>query len=129
LGYISADEQILLKIRKYAGKLNEAFSHIESANDQEIDDGMYGLVVAQCLTNLNSLALRIENDDISDKLAILTSKRTAVTRNIAAHDYDAINWGIVKSNCRLILNTINEGLIGECLNICAEMKKLTKDYT
>lgn len=97
MSYINKDEQLLLKIKKYKNKLVKVYDIIEMQSDEEIDDG---LALAQCLTNLYELALRLESEDISNCLSILTSKKIQKTRNIASHDYDAINWAFVKLNCK-----------------------------
>lgn len=129
MSYINKDEQLLLKIKKYKNKLVKVYDIIEMQSDEEIDDGLDGLALAQCLTNLYELALRLESEDISNCLSILTSKKIQKTRNIASHDYDAINWAFVKLNCKSILESLTDDIIEKCFKIAEEEKNKVKDYT
>lgn len=128
MSYLSVDEQCLQKIEKYTGKINEAYSQIENLNDLEIDKGLMGYALTQCLTNLYETVIKINSEALTVKLLPIL-KRTRVTRNIASHDYDSINWDIVKEICRSVLKTITEEFLNDCVKICETEKSGIKDYT
>jgi len=128
MSYISKDEQILIKISKYMDKLEYLYSHIQDLSDSEIDEGIEGLALAQCVTNLFELAIRLENDEVAEKLSILSSGRTARLRNINSHDYDAVDWVVAKDICRKILAKVTTKLLGTCTNIILQKKHEIKDY-
>ena len=129
MSYISKDEQLLIKITKYMKKLRILFSTIENLSDAEIDDGMDGLALTQCVTNLYELAIRIDDETIAEKLSMLSSGRTARLRNISSHDYDAVDWSIAKNICKKLLNQITPKLLDDCADILAANKSKTKNYT
>ncbi len=128
MSYLSVDEQCIQKIEKYTGKIAEAYIQIARLDEAEIDAGLTGYALAQCLTNLYETIMRVRNDVLTEKLWPII-KRTKATRNIAAHDYDAINWDIVKENCKDILRIITPGFLRECRDICENDKQKYKDYT
>ena len=129
MGYVSKDEQILVKIAKYISMLKDAYSQIKNLPDDEINDSLNGLALTQCITNLYELTIRIEDENVSDKLFFLSSGRVARLRNISAHDYDSVNWNIVKEVCRKIISQISQDLLNECLETLAQNKSQIKDYT
>ena len=104
--HISHDQQILFKIRKYILKLKLLFERIEHQSYKEIDDGTDGLALTQCVTNLYELAIKIEHENVPHWLDVLRSNRVAKMRNIESHNYDATNWDIAKSICRMILHDV-----------------------
>jgi uncharacterized protein YutE (UPF0331/DUF86 family) len=128
MSYISIDEQCLQKIEKYVGKMKEAYETIKDLNDDEIDQGLVGYALAQCFTNLYETVSRVTNDELSEKLWPIL-KRTRIARNIAAHDYDSINWDIMKENCRGIFNMVTPKFLKDCQKICLADKQSVKDYT
>jgi hypothetical protein len=129
MSYISKDEQILVKIRKYINKLQGLYLAVENLSDSEIDDGIEGLALTQCITNLFELASRLDDEVVAEKLSLLSSGRTARMRNISSHDYDAVDWSIAKSICSKILQHISLVLLDECEKSLAEKKAEIKDYT
>jgi len=129
MSYISKDEQILFKIRRYMDKLSLLYNTIAELSDAEIDEGIEGLALAQCMTNLFELASIISNDVVATKLSVLSSGRTSGFRNVAAHYYDANNWSIAKKNCKLILSTVTQECLNECVTELDIEKANTKDYT
>lgn len=129
MSYISKDEQILLKIRRYMDKLSLLYNTIAELSDAEIDEGIEGLALAQCMANLFELASIISNDVVATKLSVLSSGRTSGFRNIAAHNYDTNNWSIAKKNCKLILSTVTQECLNECVTELDIEKANTKDYT
>jgi uncharacterized protein with HEPN domain len=128
MSYLSADEQCLLKIEKYTGKIKEAYEQIKEMDSEEIDQGLAGYALAQCLTNLYEVITRVNSDKLTRKLWPIV-KRTKATRNIAAHDYDSINWDIVKENCRALIQMITSKFLKDCQIICEAEKINTNDYT
>jgi len=128
MSYLSKDEQILIKISKHLNKLNTLYSSIVNLTDTEIDDGIEGLALTQCITNLFELSSRIDNDDVLERLSMLSSGRVARVRNIASHDYDSINWSIIKNICRKILSSITIDVINELLDDINKSKKVNKQY-
>jgi len=129
VSYISKDEQILLKIRKYIIKLRDLYEKIQPMTDAEIEESIEGLAFAQCMTNLFELSILIEDDETAEKILVLSSGKTARIRNISSHNYDALNWSVVKNNCVKILRSISESDIDGCLKRLAEKRKNEKDYT
>ena len=102
---------------------------VEPLSDGEIEDGVEGLALAQCVTNLFEITHRIEDDEIAKRLSALTSGRVARMRNISSHDYDSVNWSVAKENCRKIIREITDDLVDECLTELAQNKKGETDYT
>ena len=129
MSYISRDEQLLLKIRKNIQKLKLLFIKIEPLSDMEIDEGIEGLAITQCVTNLFELSSRIVDENIAQRLSLLSSGRTARMRNISSHDYDAVDWSIAKNNCRNILRNITNELLDDCITKILQKKQDIKDYT
>jgi len=129
MSYISKDEQILIKIEKYIGKFSILYSRIKDLSGDEIEDGMDGMALTQCATNLFELASRITDDELSETLSILSSGRLAKLRNIASHDYDAVDWAIAKNICAKTLSVITPAFLKECSRKLQEAKTQTKDYT
>jgi len=129
VSYISKDEQVIVKIIKHMTKLNSLYASIKNLTSDEIDAGIEGLALAQCITNLYELAIKIEDDDVSEKLSILRTGRVARMRNISAHEYDSVNWDIAKDTCRKIINQITQNLLDKCLATLAKNKSKIKDYT
>ncbi len=128
MSYLSADEQCLLKIEKYVGKIKEAYALIKDQDETQIDQGLTGYALTQCITNLYEVITRVSNDKLTQKLWPLI-KRTRATRNIASHDYESVNWDIVKENCRAIIKTVTPKLLNECKKICEAEKAKVNDYT
>lgn len=129
MSYIPKDEQLLIKIKKYMNKLQHLYDSIVHLSDNEIDEGIEGLALAQCITNLFEISSRINNDIIAQKLMILNSGRISGFRNISAHDYDAVNWSIAKNNCKTILTTVTDIVMQECFDEIEKEKSKVKDYT
>jgi len=129
MSYISNDEQLLLKLKKNMQKLDKLFKIIKPLSDAEIDDGIEGLALAQCITNLFEISSRIEDEDIAQRLSLLSSGRTARMRNISSHDYDAVNWSVAKRNCQKILQNISNDLLDACIADILQKKQEKKDYT
>lgn len=128
MSYLSIDEQCISKIEKYVTKINELYSLVEHLSDIQIEDGFYGLALTQCLTNLYELVIKVSSEELSYKLMPILQK-TKTTRNIASHDYDSINWNIIKRNCKSIIALVTTDYLCECQNICDKDKLKEKDYT
>lgn len=128
MSYLSLDEQCLQKIEKYTAKIREAFKQIENLTAVEIDKGLAGYALTQCLTNLYETVVRVNSENLTVKLLPIL-KRTKITRNIASHDYDSINWDIVKDLSRFILKTVTADFLKDCNEICEAEKSEVKDYT
>ncbi|MDR1663500.1 MAG: hypothetical protein LBR83_01065 [Clostridiales bacterium] len=128
MSFISVNEQCVSHIEKYARKLREIFPHIEHETDEQIEDGIYGLALTQSLTNIYEACMKVNSEELEDKLLPIIRK-TKVARNIASHNYDAINWSIVKNNCRIVIKLAVPEFFEECYGICERHKRLTPDYT
>ena len=128
MSYITKDEQLLIKIEKYIRRLDQLLKVIAPLTDDAIDDTIEAMALTQCVTNLFELTSRIEDDDIIDQISILRSAKVGRLKNIASHDYDAVNWSIVKTTCRKILDTVTPALIHEILEDIATAKAETKCY-
>jgi len=129
MSFISKDEQILSKIDKNIKKIYMLYERIKPLSEIEIDDGTDGNALAQCVTNLYELTVRLDSEEVSQKLSMLTSPRIVKLRNISANDYDAVNWSVAKQVCQKIVDSITVGVLKECADILEREKKTYKDYT
>lgn len=129
MSYISKDEQIIIKIKKNIRTLHKLFTIIEPLSENEIDESIEGLALAQCITNLFELASRISDDGVAQRVMLLSSGRTARMRNISSHDYDAVDWSIAKNNVRNILHNITYTLLDECIIDLSQKKLCKTDYS
>ncbi len=129
MSYISKEEQLFEKIKKYVKKVRKLYPKIADLESEEIDEGDDGAALIQYMTNLHELYDLLPENRLSDKLVVLGSKKVKTLRNIASHDYDSINWDMAKQSCRVLIKTIDDELLSECEYILAEDKKQIKDYT
>ncbi|MCL2421881.1 MAG: hypothetical protein FWD03_08500 [Defluviitaleaceae bacterium] len=129
MSYITNDEQMVLRIRKNLLKLELLYSRIEKQSDTELEDGIDGLALTQCITNLFSYSSRINDDYIAKQLSLLSSGRTVRVCQITYSNHDVISWGMVKNTCQKILQNITTELLEGCLEKLSEENKNVKDYT
>jgi hypothetical protein len=128
MSFFSADEQCVMKVEKYSKKIDEAYRCIAQMSADDIEDSLYGFALAQCMTNLYETILRVNSDRLSEMLFPLL-KRTRTSRNIASHDYDSLNWDIVKQNCKAIISFVTPEVLLECKKIRECEKAEICDYT
>lgn len=129
MAYISKDEQILGKIEKNIKKVNMLYERIKPLAEDDIDDGTDGNALAQCITNLYELTVRLDNEEVSQKLSLLASPRIVKLRNISAHDYDAVNWSVAKQICQKIVDSITDYVLKECADTLVRERSKNKNYT
>ena len=129
MSYITKDEQLLIKIAKYIQKLHQLLAVIAPLADDAIDDTIEAMALTQCVTNLFELTSRIDDDDIIDQISILRSAKVGRLINIASHDDDAVNWSIVKTTCRKILDTVTPELLHEIIENISTAKAAVKCYS
>lgn len=114
MGCVSKDVQILLKIKKNMKLVNEIF--IDIKDEKDLDDNRDGLALMQCLTNLHELACRLEDDDLKRDMFDLITNPVSTMRNIAAHDYDSLNWFKVKKCVQKLVKKYTGDFFEECIN-------------
>lgn len=128
MSYLTSDERIIYKLQKYVTMLKEPYNKIKDIPEREIDNSTDGWAVTQGITNIHEVVSRIGNKELY-KLLIDLQADTRITRNIASHDYEAINWKAVKRVCNSVFSIVTDKLIADCLDICQADKKSESDYT
>lgn len=123
------DRLILQKIQKYLAKVGRFYAIIEHLTPEKIDESDESLALTQCITNIHSLIQHITNDDIISKLVIFYNANLNTCRNIAAHDYDALNWFKVKELCKKLTSEKASTAISEGLKIAELAEAEVKKYT
>lgn len=120
---------VLYKIQKYREKVSRFYSVIENLSPKDIEDTDESLALIQCLTNIHSLAMQISNEDIQQKLFVFYGNNINRCRNIASHDYDSLNWHMVKELCKKVLSEKVNLAIKESLDIAIAEESNCKQYT
>ena len=123
------DRIILQKIQKYKSRISRLYSIIENLSPGDIEEKDEAYALTQYLTNIHSLLVHVSNEDIQQKLFVLYSNNLIKCRNIASHDYDSLNWHMVKELCRKILSEKVELAIKESLDIAIAEENNSKKYT
>lgn len=123
--YMSKDEQALRKIKRYKTLMLETYEIIRHLPKEVLDSHHYAAATSQYLINLSEIVQFIDNEAIEEKISYLRSGQLRKARNIAAHDYYAIDWDMVKQVCRKISEKITDELLDECIQMaqaaCAEV--------
>ena len=123
------DRIILQKIQKYKSRISRLYSIIENLSPGDIEEKDEAYALTQYLTNIHSLLVHVSNEDIQQKLFVLYSNNLIKCRNMASHDYDSLNWHMVKELCRKILSEKIELAIKESLDIAIAEENNSKKYT
>ena len=95
----STDKVVILKIRKYLSYLGQVYAVIKDLDTETLQDELLAYAAAQLITNLKECFDMIQSDDIQERYKLLRKPSIVRIRNISAHDYEALNWEIVKSGC------------------------------
>ena len=128
MSYISKDEQILGKIERYIIALADIYKDVKNLNDDELEYNRDAFAMMQCITNIYEVFKHIDNDQVGDKLNVLSSRHISKLRNISAHEYSAINWKIAKEVCEKILNQVTKDKLDSCMDIIKSELNGIKDY-
>lgn len=105
-----------MRVQKY-------YDIIKDLDEEEIVKLDQSLALTQCITNIHSLAQHVTNDEIAQKLYLLSSRGVASCRNISAHDYDSLDWERVKGLCRKLLGENTKNAISDSLKIAETDEK------
>ena len=123
------DRLIIVKIQAYLLRIRRIYELIKDLDEDEILalDDSYALT--QFLINIYSLFERIHSEEIAKKQVDLGIRSLAACRNISAHDYDSLNWSMIKQLCRKLLSEDTAKLLQECYLIAEKEEANGIDYT
>ncbi len=122
MAYLSKDEQVIVKLRKYIDELAKSYLDIAKIAPEQLDFNRDATYVAMCVVQLYELTNILLNDAVRLKLFFLTNGQVRTFRNIFAHDYESFNWKIGKRVCEEIISKITPALLDECSVIAADSK-------
>jgi hypothetical protein len=102
------DKIVVIKIAKYVRQLREAHIIIKDIPADKLEDELYAYSVAQLITNLKSAYEMLKCEELQERYKLLRQPAIVRIRNIAAHDYEALNWSIVKNGCKKIVDAYTD---------------------
>ena len=103
----STDKIVVLKIKKFVNHLAMVYDAIKDKPAEELEDELLVYSAAQLITNLKESFDMIKCEEIQDRYKLLRNPSVVKIRNIASHDYEALDWNIVKSGCKKIVEAYN----------------------
>ena len=118
-----SNEQDILKLNsiiKSLTNIKKAFTQngINNANNLKNDE-LTQAACTQFVTNIQEAKKKLQ-DETYNKLVELNKIKLANARNIASHDYDSVDFGIIYDICnRLIKATV----LSEAYAVLAEVEK------
>lgn len=114
------DTHVLLKISKYVKQLEKAHDKIKDIDVHEYEDELYAYAIAQLITNLKNAYEMFKSEALQERYKLLRQPSIVRIRNIAAHDYEALDWGIVKNGCSMIIKQYTREYNDESLKLLDE---------
>jgi len=117
------DKVVLTKIAKYIQQLRKAHNIIKDMTDEDLEDELYAYSVAQLITNLKSAYEMLKCEQLQERYKLLRQPSIVRIRNIAAHDYEALNWGIVKNGCKRIVEEYTEKYNEKSIELIEDQEK------
>ena len=121
------DEILIIKIQNYLLKIEDCYNRIKDLTEDELLNLHESYALTQYLINIEALASNISDLEI-DLLLRKYFRNLKACRNISAHDYDSLNWSIIKKICRTLISEQTVAAVKESLDI-ARNKKMSTDYT
>jgi len=103
----STDKVVVLKIKKYVSHLGRVHEAIKDKSTDELEDDLLSYTAAQLITNLKETFDMIKSEEIQDRYKALRNPQIVRIRNIASHDYESLDWSVVKSGCKRIVELYN----------------------
>ena len=97
------DKVLLLKIQRYLTHLAAVYDVIKDMSDVELEDELLAYSAAQLITNLKESYDMLESEEMHERYKLLRKPSIVKIRNIASHDYESLNWSIVKSGCKALI--------------------------
>ena len=94
----------LQKIRNYLGRVRECYKKIGALSEEQLLELHESYALTQYLTNIHAIFQNIDDMEISSRLIIFSSRNIHKCRNISSHDYDSLNWVLVKRLCSQLLS-------------------------
>ena len=123
------DRIILQKIQNYIQRIAPIYETIKDMPEHQLLELNDSFALTQYLTNIHSLFQNISSDEIFRLQVDFGIKALSTCRNIAAHDYDSLDWARVKQICKKLLSENTAQLFVTCYEIITEHEKTRKDYT
>ena len=111
------DEIILIKIKKYSSHLKNVYEKIRFLTEDELEDSLYAYSAAQLITNLKESYDMFTSEEMQERYKLLRQPSIVRIRNIASHDYEALNWSIVKTGCKRITEAYDNNYHAASLEI------------
>lgn len=123
------DKILILKIQSYVKRVKRIYELIENMSEEDIYALDDSFALTQFLININSLFESVTSDEIASRQIEMGIRSLKTCRNIASHDYDALDWNRIKQLCKKLTSERTASLLVECLKIAeADEAKMT-DYT
>jgi len=115
------DIQKLNSIIKSLTNIKKAFeqSSITNANKLKKDE-ITQAACTQFITNIQEAKKKLQ-DETYNKLVKLNKIKLAMARNIASHDYENLDFGIIYDICRRL---VEESVLFEIREILAELEQI-----
>ena len=122
------DRVILLKITDYLKRVRGIYETIKDLDEASLLRLNDSYALTQFLTNIHSLSQNLSNEDIAADLIRAGFKNLNTCRNISAHDYDSLNWSLVKGLCRRLISEDTAKVINECIKLAEADEERQKKY-
>lgn len=115
------DEYLLDKIKKELQLLNSALPKAEKIGVNSLEFTMEGSTVTRCIINIYNYYHMFNSDEILKELIKLGNNSMRVARNIAAHDYESVDWNRLLETANLLVNlSKNTGLWERCEHLAKD---------
>ena len=85
-------------------RVKRCYDIIKDLSEEQLLELDTSFALTQYLVNIYGLFQNINDIGISSRLVIFSSKNIYKCRNISSHDYDSLNWVLVKKLCSQLLD-------------------------
>lgn len=116
------DKVVIMKIMKYIRQLKKAYEAIQDIPEESLEDELYAYSIAQLITNLKNSYEMLKCENLQDRYKLLRQPSIVRIRNIAAHDYESLNWSIVKKGCQRIIEEYTDNYNEESIILIDSQK-------
>lgn len=124
-----SNEQDILKLNsiiKSLTNIKKVFEQNEITNANILKrDEISQAACTQFITNIQETKKKIQ-DETYNKLVEFNKVRLAGARNIASHDYDSLDFGIIYDICKRL---IKDNILLEINKVLAELEKAETETT